>query len=120
MKFLTVSGIGFAVIGIVFALMYYYLRVDRELSRKLADAEIRKICQAGELTFVADHRGVAKGYRNKYTWKVVVSLLSPRDQVIEIAPLGRISFRRHLPVEKTLLFDFIRDENGLKLTGIRE
>ncbi len=121
MKFLTISGIGFVIIGVVFCLMSYYLRVDREASRRMADRSLREFCAPYDLSFTAAHQGVASGTRNRYSWRVEVSFLTPRDQVVEAAPFGRMALKRNLPLKKRVLFDFIRDSAGqLVLTGFRE
>lgn len=121
MRFLTISGIGFAVIGVVFGIMNHYLRVDREASRSFADRALLEFCRPRGLAFTADHRGVAAGTRNRYSWRVEVALLAPQDRVVEAEPFGRMVLRRHLPLKKSVLFDFIRDsEDALVLTGFRE
>lgn len=121
MKFLTISGIGFVIIGVVFTLMSYYLRVDREASRIMADRSLRMFCAPHDLAFTANHLGVASGTRNRYSWRVEVSFLTPHDQVVEAPPLGRMALKRNLPLKKRVLFDFIRDPaDRLVLTGFRE
>lgn len=121
MKFLKITGIGFILIAIVFGIMNYYLRVDREASRKYADRALREFCKPYGLSFTADHQGVASGTRNHYSWRVEVSFLTPQDRTLEPPELGRMVLRRHLPLKKKLLFDFIRDSNDqLVLTGFHE
>jgi hypothetical protein len=121
MKFLAICGIGFLVIGVVFGFMNYYLRVDREGSRRMADHALREFCLSRGLSFTADHQGVAAGSRNRYSWRVEAALLTPEDRVVEAEPFGRMVLRRHLPLKKTVLFDFVRDaDDALVLAGFRE
>ncbi len=118
MRFLVISGIGFLVIGIVFGVMNYYLRVDREASRRMADQALREFCQPHKLSYTVDHLGVADGSRNKYSWRVEVAFLTPEDQAIESPELGRMVLRRNLPLRKSILFDFTRGDK-LILHGFR-
>lgn len=121
MRFLVISGIGFVVIGVVFGIMNHYLWVDREVSRSFADRALLEFCRLRGLIFTADHRGVVAGMCNCYSWWVEVALLVPQDRVVEAESFGRMVLRRHLPLKKSVLFDFIRDsEDALVLTGFRE